>query len=30
MVAMIPLDLVVALSPTLLWAFLWLADKVRQ
>jgi len=27
---MIPIDLVLALSPTILWACLWLADWVRQ
>jgi hypothetical protein len=27
---MIPLDLLVALSPTLLLAGLWLADRIRQ
>jgi len=30
MAAMIPLDLVFALSATLLWACLWLAERIRQ
>jgi len=27
---MIPLDLVVVLCPAILWATLWLADRVRR
>lgn len=28
--SMIPIDLLVALSPTVLWACLWVAEKIHQ